>query len=670
MKQKYFDLKVGFTCNNDCVHCVITEKKGTKDLTTAEIKTIIDGLSSEYIVGFTGGEATIRPDFLELLKYAKNTGHKTALQTNGTMFANMDFAQQVSIYLDSVLFAIHSHLPHIHNEIVNDKSQRMHSLTMQGFKNLATIGKVAVRTQTVISKINIKDLPETYDYIQEVMPGVPMSLTYPHPNGNAWTNREIVMPKYSEIKPYLHAILKKWGNMIQTEAIPMCYLYPYQDSIDWNIDEKLMVTKVNLEGMDPANKHKGFFDEDGFTDDYQASMLSEKRKGPKCNECPFNERCAGVWKEYLEYYRTDLDLFPPVEVDPQENRIHDGAIIIYSNDCMNNCNFCGGIGDPQKRSAIERWQQFIADAQYFIDRNAYRVEISGGDPGEFEFIAEAVAYLKMNGIEKVQLSTHGRTLADPELVRKLKLAGLDYCKVAMYGSTAEIHEKTTEAVGSFADSLAAIKNCAAFDIKVCGHTILNNFNEWDINNIIRLYLEASKGKMYDMIISVAYITELDPKYWSGWHLPVKCMSEAVKDIIDNHPPLPEDVRFAILDLPYCTYGKYTDVIENKPSSAPDLGTHKVEEVNRSKESDYIPQYRIKAHFEECNKCDLKSICGGITVNEIKISGVDGLVAIGRNVSGTTEAVCDPMKMIEEEVKHYLNTEVLSHLMSIAAKYKG
>ena len=36
------DLKVGFSCNNNCIHCVISDKFSERDLTLQEIKIIID----------------------------------------------------------------------------------------------------------------------------------------------------------------------------------------------------------------------------------------------------------------------------------------------------------------------------------------------------------------------------------------------------------------------------------------------------------------------------------------------------------------------------------------------------------------------------------------------------------------------------------------------------
>lgn len=315
--QRYFDLKVGFKCNNDCVHCVITDKKDTEDLTTQEIKNAIDNLDENHIVGFTGGEATIRDDFLELLRYAKESGHDTSLQTNGSMLHDDEFAKEASKYLDTCLIAIHSHIPEIHNSIVRCREQlQMYERTIGGFKNLIKYG-VNTRTQTVISRLNVKDLPETYDFIQSVSPGIYMNLTFPHPNGAALRNANIVVPRYSEIKPYIQKILSKWARYLSVEAIPMCYLYPYHNDVDYYLDGDIMKEGLKVQtGLDPANKSDGeFFDENGIIEDYNLANRSERRKGPFCKYCSFKDRCPGVWKEYIMIHGRHLDLFPIVKKD-------------------------------------------------------------------------------------------------------------------------------------------------------------------------------------------------------------------------------------------------------------------------------------------------------------------------------------------------------------------
>ena len=113
---------------------MITDKKETKDLTTQEIKNIIVTIPTDTIVGFTGGEPTIRKDFLEIALYAKSTNHKVALQTNGTRFSDWEFAQGACNVIDYVLIAIHSHNPETHNSIVRAFARTARCLNSNGFR--------------------------------------------------------------------------------------------------------------------------------------------------------------------------------------------------------------------------------------------------------------------------------------------------------------------------------------------------------------------------------------------------------------------------------------------------------------------------------------------------------------------------------------------------------
>lgn len=672
MAASYFDLKVGFTCNNNCVHCVITDKKDTKDLTTQEIKDIIDGVPKEQTVGFTGGEATVRSDFIELLKYAKSTGHETALQTNGTQFAKWDFAEAAAPYLDDVLIAIHSHIPEIHNSIV--RISGMYEKTIEGFKNIIKL-KIPHSTQTVISKLNVDDLCETYDFIQSLDPGVWMSLTYPHPNGNALHNADVVCPAFSEIKDTLQKTLAKHHEHLRTEAIPMCYLYPYQDDV-YNFDEHL--ADDDRQGMDPANKNATFFDEKGITKSYTSSIVNEKRKGIRCAECVFNIRCFGVWKEYVTLHGKHFDLFPITQIDdackdececepvkdfsamsPDElanlssEACQDeespktpigsepevcqswGALILYGRErCMNRCTFCvgyHGVEDP-----TEKWNRYIAEADHFLkNTDIRRVEISGGDPGEYDRIVDFIKYLRRNGMVEVQLSTHGRTFKDENLVIALKEAGVTAVRIPLYGSTAEIHNKTAQYEptpgDAFAEAVEGIKNVAKHGLPLVGYTLLNQYNKDDVLNILQLYLDLAGKSLIQMFIGLTFISELNYTYTKDWFLPIKDMKPYIRKIYENYPEALEDIdRFVFLDIPYCVFGEYSDLIENKFEGFPNLGMHDIEEANRSQVSSKIPHYRIKSYFSECEKCDLSGECGAIPLNEIKMFGTYGLKAVKEN----------------------------------------
>ena len=90
-----FDLKVGTSCNNSCIHCVVGDEimANNNNLSFKEIKDIlVNNINNIDTLQLTGGETTIRPDFLDILKYAKNELgiKKIILQTNGRMFSSLD----------------------------------------------------------------------------------------------------------------------------------------------------------------------------------------------------------------------------------------------------------------------------------------------------------------------------------------------------------------------------------------------------------------------------------------------------------------------------------------------------------------------------------------------------------------------------------------------------
>ncbi len=292
----YFDLKVGYSCNNDCVHCVIAGKRSISDLTTEKIKLIIRKRPKQDSIGFTGGEVTIREDFFDIVKYAKKRGHLVSLQTNGTRFADWSFAKEASKHIDGILIAIHSACSEIHDKVVQNSG--MHAKTIQGFKNIVKLN-IPHRSQTVISKINADYLEETFDYIQSISAGTRMSLTYPHPNGNAYSKS--VVPRYSDIRTCIQRVLKKYASLLTIEAIPICYLYPYQDQVV-NVDEEL-INHISIKGFDSSLGPD-------LIEDYSARLMKEKRKGQRCRNCIFDSRCPGVWKEYVEFYGDNFDLFP------------------------------------------------------------------------------------------------------------------------------------------------------------------------------------------------------------------------------------------------------------------------------------------------------------------------------------------------------------------------
>jgi radical SAM protein with 4Fe4S-binding SPASM domain len=98
-------------CNLRCAHCYIqgTSPKEEHELTYDEIRRIFDQIADEGCVWMfiTGGEPLLRPDFIDIYRYAKRKGFLITLFTNGTLLtpeiadllqAEKPFKIEISLY--------------------------------------------------------------------------------------------------------------------------------------------------------------------------------------------------------------------------------------------------------------------------------------------------------------------------------------------------------------------------------------------------------------------------------------------------------------------------------------------------------------------------------------------------------------------------------------------
>jgi len=85
-------------CNLKCLHCGAVAERYPSELTTPQIKTIIDQLSSLHVDMFavTGGEPLLRADLLDVLSYAREQRMKTGIATNGFLVTS-EIAQRIQL---------------------------------------------------------------------------------------------------------------------------------------------------------------------------------------------------------------------------------------------------------------------------------------------------------------------------------------------------------------------------------------------------------------------------------------------------------------------------------------------------------------------------------------------------------------------------------------------
>jgi len=154
-------------CNLRCVHCYSQseDRNYGGELSFAEGKTLIDDLAEfgSPVILFSGGEPLIRPDILDLIRYATEKGLRAVVSTNGTLITEKVAAQLKEIGLSYVGISLDG------LEEVHDAFRGFHGTfarAMKAIKNCQDVGlKVGLRF--TINKRNFQDIAGIFDLVEE-----------------------------------------------------------------------------------------------------------------------------------------------------------------------------------------------------------------------------------------------------------------------------------------------------------------------------------------------------------------------------------------------------------------------------------------------------------------------------------------------------------------------
>jgi len=283
------DVKTGFNCNNRCLFCVQGNKRdlyGNKS--TEEVReTLRNAVQDSDSIVFTGGEVTIRPDFLQLVRYARDLGfRRIQVQTNGRMLAYKKFARQtVDAGANEFSPAVHGHTAALHDSLT--RCEGSFDQSVASIRNLKELGQRLI-TNSVITRSNFRHLPELAALLVRL--GVDQfQFAFVHALGAAQEHFSRVVPRMTLVEPYVKGgilVGVRAGRTALTEAIPYCFMSGYED----HVAERFM----------PRTK---IFDAKSVVDDYTRYRWTEgKAKGPPCEGCTWNQVCEGPWKDYVDGY--------------------------------------------------------------------------------------------------------------------------------------------------------------------------------------------------------------------------------------------------------------------------------------------------------------------------------------------------------------------------------
>lgn len=160
-------------CNLSCSYCYIVpfyEDKPDNSLTTEQWKKIMVDLHSNgvRVLKFIGGEALIRRDLAELIRFAEATGFSgIELTTNGTYAIVHRNAEALEAFGQLKIHKIISTSIDSSDAAVNNKLRGQHSEVVRGIKYLQNLG-LPLSVASVVTQLNYLELDRMAEFASEM----------------------------------------------------------------------------------------------------------------------------------------------------------------------------------------------------------------------------------------------------------------------------------------------------------------------------------------------------------------------------------------------------------------------------------------------------------------------------------------------------------------------
>lgn len=169
-------LQVADRCNHACLHCYqVQGRKG--EMSLEEVKSVLDDLAASgvMLLNVSGGEATLRPDLLDILRHARARGFALRLFTNGYSMTPELARELRQIGLLGVDVSIYSDDPAQHDEVTQVPGS--HARTLAGIRAMLAEG-LRVHLKVPTTRASLDAGPRLKRLAAELGQGVSVVTTF------------------------------------------------------------------------------------------------------------------------------------------------------------------------------------------------------------------------------------------------------------------------------------------------------------------------------------------------------------------------------------------------------------------------------------------------------------------------------------------------------------
>jgi cyclic pyranopterin phosphate synthase len=301
-RMERLELHLTYTCPERCVFCSEEHRMARfreYPVTWGRVATVLRTHAARGItsVHFTGGEPTIHPDFVDILKLAKKLGMRTSVGTIGTMLARKDFASAALPWLDEALFSLHGPSAEMHDGLTRTPGS---FARVTGALALAAELRPEFRAYVniVLTRKNIDALGDTVALADRLGARlIVVSNTTPEGAGlDAYAELAVPLGDLARVLPEVPARAR--SAVVRFFGVPMCLLGPHRMlSNDLHWDPRVTVEWASQPGLVVLD---GIY---SWAPDRKRVYVAE------CHGCRARDVCMGVFDRYAELWPT-TDLKP------------------------------------------------------------------------------------------------------------------------------------------------------------------------------------------------------------------------------------------------------------------------------------------------------------------------------------------------------------------------
>lgn len=273
--------------------------------------------------------------------------------------------------------------------------------------------------------------------------------------------------------------------------------------------------------------------------------------------------------------------------------------------CNNACHFCSNPSNWNNIS-YERGIELLDD---FKDKNYSWVIFTWWEPTLSPDLPKWIEYSKKIWLWNRMIS-NGMMCANPEFIQKLSDSGLELVHFSVYSCYEKVHDFLTDTPWSWKKLMMSITNALNSGIRVQINTVINHYNEKHLDKTIKFLT-----KIFPPINHFIW-NNLDPEMMrktdTAWStLPnfdnfKSSLNKAMKFLEATG----RTFRAEKMPLCYIRWYEWCSTETRKIVKDEERIIHFLDFRNAIHETDFEHE-----KLEECNKCDLSSICSWVYEHE-------------------------------------------------------